>query len=621
MLEAERQQILSELASCTKDQLLELLVTKIDENQTLKAHAADNEKVYQQMALDYAAMKDENAGLKEENTFFKQQNEHLTSIAGLQAKALFGRSSEKSADIRNEDIPDDPVSEDASEIDLSGSNTQESAGQTDSYGSGRKHGSTTSGRHGRRGRRPIDLSKLPHRDKYDLDAARIAELNAKYGEGNWRVVFWRWHNKVERLRPLTYVETTYEPVIAHGSTGELEALPYPTDILPGSILSNSLAVSFMYGKFGMGLPFKRQIKDLETDGLFLTEQTVTFWAQKLAEDYLNPVRDYMILCLKGRPYNQCDETTQTVICDGRSAGSKSYIWVHVTSELDEKPPIVVFCYEKTRSAQHLRDFYGKHSRVRVITCDAYSAYQTYEKELGGNLLVTGCLMHARRRFANALALVNTKGMSQKQIDALPESRGLALIAAIYHEEGRLKSLTASERLRQRQEKVLPLVNRYFDFVHSFNQDDPALSEKLRDALAYSINQEPRLRQFLNDGTIPCDDGFTERRIRPYAVGRRSWLFNFTPSGAEAAMTYYTLIETARLNGANPYIYLTYLLEKMPELVPFRTDQKHMRDMMPWSRAYRQYEKAELGRTMERYLPDSDVKPASPRMARRKRSVA
>lgn len=618
MLEAERQQIYSELSSKSKDELLDLLMRKIIENDSMKAREAANEKVYQQIALDYARNKEEVARLRKENRVLKEQNEHLTSIRGLQAKDLYGRSSEKTRDLLGEELPDDPLSEAAEESSHDGKQSREPSKEPPASGKPSSDRKGASDRHRKGGRKPADRSRMPHHTTYDFNADTIAAMDKKFGKGCWTIKFWRHHEKAERLRPVTYIETTYEPIIGYGDN-QLYALPYPDDLLPGSILSQSLATSLMYGKFGMGLPFDRQIKDLETDGLFLTEQTVTVWAEKLTELYLNPVKDYMALCLKSRPYSQCDETTEQILRDGRAAGSKSYIWVHVTSELDGGPPLAVFCYERGRSAEHLRKFFGEDSRVRVITCDAYCAYQTYEKERQNDkegttaaLFVTGCWMHARRRWARSLALVNTKKMSQEQVDSLPESKALKLIGAIYHDDGRLKTMTVAERYKQRQKKVLPLVDAYFEFIHSFDQADPSLGEKARDAISYSANQEKYLRRFLTDGNIPCDDGFTERCIRSFATGRRSWLFNCTERGAKAAMTYYTLIETARLNGANPYIYLQYLFEETPKQAPFFSDKKAVRQLMPWSARYRQYEKDELAKTLEQFIPEDDKKPHAPK---------
>lgn len=633
MLEAERQQIYAELSSKSKEELLELLMIKIIENDSMKARDAENEKVFHEMAAEYALGREKIARLEKENRVLKEQNEHLTSIRKLQEKDLFGRSTEKSKDLFGEEaVPSDPLSEDAQESGAGSSKNQESS--NDNTEPDRSSSSANAGKEnkpsankGKRGRKPANLSGMPFRSVYDFNTGTIDAMNQKFGEGCWNIKFWRYRDHVKRPRAVSYVERIYEPVIGYGQD-QLYAVPFPDSLLPGSILSRSLAASLTYGKFGMGLPFERQIKDLETDGLFLTEQTVTGWAVKLAELYLNPVKDHMASCLKARPYTQCDETTEQILRDGRPAGSKSFIWVHVTSELDGGPAIAVYCYEPGRSAEHLRKFFGKHSRVRVITCDAYCAYQTYEKERAEAarngetlvLIVTGCWMHARRRWANSLALISKKKLGREQIDNLPESKALKLIGAIYDADNRLKTLTIAERYKQRQKVVLPLVNAYFEFVHSFDLNDPSLSEKLRDAIGYSINQEVYLRRFLTDGNIPVDDGFTERCIRPFATGRRSWLFNCTIKGAEAAMTYYTLIETARLNGANPYIYLQYLFEEAPKLAPFFSDRKAMRNLMPWSASYQQYEKDELAKTADQLIPKDIEKPASPKRTNWKKRI-
>lgn len=632
MLEAGIQQIRSEFSTLTREELLELLVTTTVQKRTLEAGQAENEKVCREMAILYDKEKKRVEKLEAENRELRKQNEHLTSLEALRTKALFGRSTEKSGDLFRMNAPEeDPLAEEepadgsiSARQGAAGGNPEEQKKDAQHVHPHRASSGDRrdSGQHGRPGRRPVDLSRLPHRTVYDLD---VQELNSKYGEGNWTIKFWRHHDKVERTRPLTFVQRTYEPVIAAGnerdSTYDLIALPYPDDILPGSCLSLSLAVSLLYGKYAMAVPFQRQIRDLQADGLFLTEQTVTSWAQKLESVYLRPVAEFMVLCLKARPYQQCDETTHLVIRDGRPVGSRSYIWVHLTSEMDEGPAIAVFCYEKTRAAQHLRNFFGAHSRVRFITCDAYTAYRTFEKEQCGRVAVAGCMMHARRRWAEALSLVDRKKLTEEQIGSLPESRALALIGAIYMAEGRLKTLTPCERLKQRRKRVLPLVNRYFSFVRSIDTADPAVGERVRDAVTYSLNQEKYLRRFLEDGRIPPDDGFTERQIRSYAVGRRSWLFSCTPAGAACSMTYYTLIETARLNNAQPYVYLKYVFEQMIQLGPFCRDKKKLQNLMPWSAEYRRYEKTELDDTAARYLPPDDIMPASPKMKSRRKRTA
>ena len=163
-------------------------------------------------------------------------------------------------------------------------------------------------------------------------------------------------------------------------------------------------------------------------------------------------------------------------------------------------------------------------------------------------------MHVRRRYAEALEIIRLNKLKKEQIDALPEKQALVLIGKIYNIEGELKSLSAEDRLSRRQAEVKPIVDEFYQFIESLDISDPAMSEKMKDAVSYSLNQKEMVCRFLEDGRIPCDNGFCENSIRIYAQGRRNWLFANTPRGANAIMTIYSLIETARKNEANPLVY-------------------------------------------------------------------
>ena len=120
--------------------------------------------------------------------------------------------------------------------------------------------------------------------------------------------------------------------------------------------------------------------------------------------------------------------------------------------------------------------------------------------------------------------------------------------AIYHADEPLKVLSAADRQEKRQTDVREKVEAYFDFVNTFDLENPLASEKLKDAIRYSRNQEECLCRFLCDGNIPLDDGATERNVRPVAQGRRNYLFSNTISGAEATVIASTLLETVKANG-------------------------------------------------------------------------
>jgi hypothetical protein len=157
---------------------------------------------------------------------------------------------------------------------------------------------------------------------------------------------------------------------------------------------------------------------------------------------------------------------------------------------------------------------------------------------------------------------------------------LVQIAAIYKAEEALKELTAEERYDRRQREVKPLVEAYFAWVHE--QDSATiLSQKTRDGLNYSINQEKYLKVFLEDGNIPIDNSATERAIRPFTIGRANWHIIDTIHGADASATIYSLVENAKANKLKICEYLKHLLTEIPKHMN-DTSMDFLEDMLPWS---------------------------------------
>lgn len=123
--------------------------------------------------------------------------------------------------------------------------------------------------------------------------------------------------------------------------------------------------------------------------------------------------------------------------------------------------------------------------------------------------------------------------------------------------------TPQERMRIRKEKTLPVLDEYFKWIRSFDPDH-IIKGKLRDGIVYSQNQEEALRAFLLDGMLPCSNNAAERSIKPFVISKKNFLFCKTPSGAKATATVFSLIETAKANGLDPYKYLVYIFEKLSQ---------------------------------------------------------
>lgn len=578
----------------------------IIEETALRENASD--RINTESAIAFRAMQKELDDTKKEledcNKIIAKLNEQLS----LKTRMIFGRHTEKFidslGDAQNppEEFEDESQTEDTDDRgkktgslisfdDLKKSHS-EGSGKEDQDSSSNKGSKGTKNGGGRKKSRTAALYEsimnLPMQLLYDLD---IDKLNKEYGEGNWRIARWHEHFVVEKIECPLYVRRILTPVISSGLEHRMTTISYKNPIKDRTYLSAPLLADILYRKFVLALPFYRQSDDYNNWGLALSRQVIIRWVNTLVPTIMGPVIGYLTELMLECVYHQCDETYILVNRDGRAAGTKGFLWVHSTSELASCNPIILFFYEATRGTDHLRklllEFHG------YITCDAYISYHVMEEESEGRILVTGCLMHCRRYFAIALFVNDLSGLTDEQIMEMPEVKVLILIREIYIEENKLKDMTADDRLLARKEFVEPKVVALFDYIHELKESGMVFSEKLTKAIDYAINQEVYLRRFLEDGNIPCDNGSSERHIRGYSVGRANWLFADTVTGAEVNAAMYSIVETAKANNVNPYTYIKYLIEKMPEHLDSEgnvTDRECLRDMVPWSDAFHSYER-------------------------------
>ena len=588
-------------------EITEIAVSLFCAKKELEIRLKETENASSAMALEYQQMKDELNGARKEIDALRKQNQHLTGIQTIQTNDLFGRSTEKTEDILDQvlegNLPTkDPLAEDAAE------QMEEKRVNHRRIGEIIPPFDNPDSRKAEGRKKRMDLSGLDVQNFFDYD---IDELNRVYGEGNWRFAYWKEDRKVDLIHQTTYLKVTYTPIISVGLDHRLIRIPTENALIPKSVASPSLLAQIMLDWNRMYLPLYRQESDPNRFGFALSRQTMSWWILYVAQTHFRPVYEYLCQQLKGYRYQHCDETYYSVTLDERGPGAKSFIWVHRSGDLADVPQIVVYCYEKTRGANHLRNFYAGLLEMIYLTCDAYSAYPCYAGESNGLIILTGCFMHCRRRFVEALLILNLKGLADEQIRNLPETRAILLIREIYLAEGQLKDLSPEERLERRKAEVLPKVNAFFEFVSSIDLNNPLLSEKMKDAVQYALNQEMYLRRFLTDGSIPIDNGIAERSVKPVALYRRNSLFSFSVKGAESMVTIFSLIETARANDADPYFYLKYLMEQMPKYL-YDKGREYMPDLMPWSDVYRRYETTERMNLVKAQAPPSNERPRTPR---------
>lgn len=539
-------------------------------------YKAENSRIIAQMSADNNKTQAKLKKLEKENHDLRETLKLTAEKEKLKTKEQFGRSSEKIEDLLGELVPSEIVDEDHKETETSYSDSEKTVSNI-LHHKCRKRGKKQSGK------RKIDLSRLPEVPCFQID---IDELNEKYGEFNWVISNWHVSSRIEYPKNTAFVLKTYTPVISVGLEHRMISLPSRNELYPGSIASPSLAAEIIYQKFFLFVPLYRIERAFQNIGINISRQTMCNWVNNFAFMYFWSVYNYLIECLMDVNYHQCDETPYQVIMDGRPAGAKSFMWLHTGSELCSANPIIIFCYELTRGTDHLRKFYDDFKGY--ITCDAYCSYHVLQKENEEIIIVCGCMMHCRRRWADSLSLIDKKDMTDDQIKNLTEVQALLLISEIYKADEALKALSAEERRSCRETIVRPLVEKYFAFIEKLDVDDDSMSNRCRDAVKYSRNQKEYLMRFLNDGNVPIDNGFAERCIKSVALLRKASLFSYSTDGAEASAIMHSIVETAKANGANVYLYIRYILETMPSKLD-GTDRSFLSDMLPWSDAYKIYE--------------------------------
>lgn len=586
-MKAESAAYYESIKSLDRDALIAMLVEEHEARVELETHKSASARIDTEAFIQHRELEDKyNRLLKEFNELKILYKKELDKNI-LKVRSTFGRKTESllslvSAANNKEDEPEDESqAEDNGEASSGKRVIQFPKGGK--KGKGNKKPGKTQGKN--KNSLKKSLESLPQEYIYDID---VRLLDGLYGEGNWDIVLWHKHSTLEKIPVSYYARNVFTPVISVGKERHLYTLPYLNPLMDHSYISPSILADILYRKFVLSLPFYRQAADYFMQGLHLSKQTIINWVNTSVPKYFDIVWRYMISRLVKCGYLQSDETYILVNKDGCSPGHKSYMWVHCISELYNGFPIIIFCYEASRNTDHLREMFGDF--LGYITCDAYISYQVLEKENGG-VTVTGCFMHLRRYFAEAFFINDISAMSDEEIVMMPETKVLLIIREIYKEENKLKDLSAEERRIQRQFVISPIVDRLFDYIHELAADSNAYSDRLNKAITYAINQEQRLREFLNDGNVPLDNGFSERIIRAYSTGRANWLFADTIGGAKVNATVYSITETAKANGADVFLYLQYLLEKIPPKLESHgtCDNDFPEAMMPWSPQYKEYE--------------------------------
>jgi transposase len=336
--------------------------------------------------------------------------------------------------------------------------------------------------------------------------------------------------------------------------GSVSIAPVPAQMLPKTNAAPGLLAQIVTSKYVDALPLYRQEQIFARHGINLSRATQAAWIIGLIEP-LTPLLNLMDERLRESGYIRMDETPLQVLKSDKAPQSDHWMWVRVSGPPRER--IIIFDYHPSRSSEAAERLLTGTSGY--LQTDGYTAYDGVANKL--HLTHVGCMAHARRRFFEAI-----KALPKDQANTITAAHeAVRRIDALYAIERDLKALKdpdPQQRQTVRRARAIPLLGSLHAWALA-RQAETLPSGKLGDAFAYLLTQWPKLVRYLNDPRLALDTNVAENAIRPFALGRRNWLFADTVKGAKASAALFSLIETAKANGLEPFAYLRSLFEKLP----------------------------------------------------------
>jgi len=353
-------------------------------------------------------------------------------------------------------------------------------------------------------------------------------------------------------------------------TAPIIQAPGNAKIVPGSRFSNGTIAFFLTSKFVDAQPFYRMEGILSRWGVDTGRSTLCSLAMNAGRavgDLVQAIRDD----LKTSPVIGMDETPLQVLHEkNRSAMAKSYMWV--ASGFRDGKKLLFFHYHPTRSGSVALEFLKGYSGY--LQTDGYSGYSQVGEAPG--IIHVGCMAHIRRKFFDADKVSGGSG------DA---SEFLSMISSLYHTETLLrqryegKEIDGTAFLSERRRLQEPQLAAMHEWL-TVRSQSVTPSSGLGKAVSYALGQWDQVVRYLEHALLTPDNNAVENAIRPFVLGRKNWLFSNTPAGAHTSAGLYSLIETAKANGHEPYKYLCYLFDMVPKaktleerlsLLPYRLD--------------------------------------------------
>lgn len=346
--------------------------------------------------------------------------------------------------------------------------------------------------------------------------------------------------------------------------GTIHQAPAPERPIARGLASAGLLAHVLVSKYCDHLPLYRQSQIFARQGVTLNRSTLANWVGG-ASWWLEALRGRLAAHLFASDKLFADDTPIPVLDPGRGRTRTGRLWVYVRDDRSwagPDPPAAVYFYSPDRRAErpaaHLGRFRG------ILQVDGYAGFETLA---GGGIVLAACWAHARRKFYEF-----------HQATGSPiAAEALRRIAELYAIENEIRGRSADERRQHREGHARPVLHALKSWLEDQLHRVPPRGG-LAEAIRYAIARWPALCRFLDDGRIELDNNPVERAIRPVALGRKNHLFAGSDGGADRWAVIASLLETAKLNGIEPYTYLSDVLERMTNGHPMN----RIDDLLPWN---------------------------------------
>lgn len=321
--------------------------------------------------------------------------------------------------------------------------------------------------------------------------------------------------------------------------------PVPAQVIDKGIPTAGLLAHVMVAKYSDHLPLYRQERIFGRAGLAIARSTLAQWVGQTGVQ-LQPLVDALREAVLAQAVIHADETPVQMLTPGQKKTHRAYVWAYCTTPFSVFNA-VVYDFSPSRAGEHARNFLGAWNGKLV--CDDFGGYKASFQQ---GITEIGCMAHARRKFFD-LHATNKSQLAEQALHS---------IGGLYEVERQAREMTDEDRWRIRQEKAVPLI----DALHTWmlaQRDLVPEGSAIAKAMDYSLKRWTALTRYLEDGAVPIDNNPVENQIRPWALGRSNWLFAGSLRSGKRAAAIMSLIQSARMNGHDPYAYLKDVLTRLP----------------------------------------------------------